>query len=191
MKRSSYLEILVAAALVAVVFPLVALAQATGTGPSYRGFDLGPIIAGLVTVIGALLAWVGRKIAKAQEASAEQSRAETAALRLAAIGLAMVGDLWHELSREFQLRIADGKIDADDREAFRQMVAAKIEQYTSADELKKIAEALGLPLPGIIARVAEYVIDRLTKAHDPSTPEVSAKAYPVDAAVEPVFTDAG
>jgi hypothetical protein len=172
--------------LVALMLPFAALAQ-EATGPTFKGFDLTPVIAGLVAVIGALLTWVSRKVASSQAASADKSRAETAAIRLAAIGLAMVGDLWDEMSREFQLRIADGEIDADDREAFRHLVSAKIEQYTSADELKKIAEALGLPLPGIIARVAEYAIDRLTKAHDPSTPEVSAKAYPVAADPEGSF----
>ena len=183
MKRLGYIDLLI---LFALTFPLAALAQAaTGdSGPTFHGFDLTPIISGLVVVVGALFTWLARKVAASQDASAEKSRAETAGLRLAAIGLAMVGDLWNELSREFQLRIADGKIDADDREAFRTLIASRIETYTSAEELKKIAEALGLPLPGIIARVAEYVIDRLTKAHDPLTPEVSAKAYPVDPAPE-------
>lgn len=189
MRRFTFVELLLVAALVTVAVPLVVLAQTTATGPTIRGFDLTPIIAGAIAVIGAVFAWLSRRIADSQAAAAERSRAETAALRLGAIGLAMVGDLWNELSREFQLRIADGKIDADDREAFRQLVAGKIEKYTSADELKTIAEALGLPLPGIIARVAEYVIDRLTRAHDPSITDVSAKAYPVDA--EPAFTDAG
>lgn len=189
MRYFMFVGLLLVAAFVAVAVPLVVLAQTTATGPTIRGFDLTPIIAGLIAVIGAVFAWLSRRIAVSQEAAAERSRAETAGLRLAAIGLAMVGDLWNELSREFQLRIADGKIDADDREAFRQLVASKIETYTSAEELKKIAEALGLPLPGIIARVAEYVIDRLTRAHDPSITDVSAKAYPVDG--EPAFTDAG
>lgn len=185
MKRFlSYWPLLAVVAFVALALPAFVFAQTLAqesTGFTFKGFDLTPLIAGLVAVVGGLLAWVGRRISSAQQASAELSRAETAGLRLAAIGLAMVGDLWDEMSREFQVRIADGKIDADDREAFRRLVAGKIETYTSADELKKIAEALGLPLPGIIARVAEYVIDRLTKAHDPVVLEVSDLAYPVKA----------
>jgi hypothetical protein len=180
--RYRLLDVMVSLALVALFFPLLALAQAAtpSTGPTFRGYDLTPLIGAAVTILTGLFAWLAKKIAAAQSASAEASRAQTAQLQLAAIGLAMVGDLWNELSREFQLRIADGKIDADDRQAFRDLIQSRIEKYTSADELRKIAEALGLPLPGIIAKVAEYVIDRLTKAHDPSTPDVSAKAYPVD-----------
>jgi hypothetical protein len=187
MKRTGYLDLLIAAAFAALLFPLAALAQTSApAGPTFKGFDLTPLIAGAITIVGALFAWLARKIAAAQTASAEKSRAELAALQLGAIGLAMVGDLWTELSAEFQRRVADGKIDAEDREAFRRLVAAKIEKYTSAEQLKVIAEALGLPLPGIIAKVAEYVIDRLTKAHDGAIVEVSAKAYPVAE-----FTDAG
>lgn len=162
----------------------VALAQTAVTapaGPTYHGFDLTPLISGLVVIIGGLLAWLGRKVAAASSASEQLSKAQRAQLQLAGIGLAMVGDLWNELSVEFQLRIADGKIDADDRAAFKRIVEAKLEKYSSAEQMKGIAEALGLPLPGVIAKIVEYIIDRLTKAHDPRIAEVSAKAYPIDA----------
>lgn len=169
---------------VLVVFPVIALAQTLAqesTGFTFRGFDLTPILSGLVLVIGAAFAWVSKKIAAANTATAANAGASTALLKLGNIGFSMAGDLWSQFSVEFQKRIADGKIDADDREYFRLMVKQNIEKYTSAEELKKIADALGLPLPGIIARVAEYIIDRLTKAHDPVIEEVSDLAYPVKA----------
>jgi hypothetical protein len=187
MKHVGYVQLLLAVAFLAAFTPLLALAQATG--PTYKGFDLTPLIAGVITLLGGLLAWVSRKVAAAQTASAEKSRGELALLRVAAIAMAMAGDLWNELAREFQVRVADGSIGPGDREAFRQIVAAKIEEYTSADELAKLAAALGLPLPGLIAKVAEFIIDRVTKAHDVTIQDVSAKAFPVDPAQG--FTDAG
>ena len=167
-----------------LALPFTVLAQEAAPAITFRGFDLSPLIGLLITIVTGLFAWLARRIAAAQAASAQQSAAQTALLKLSALALTMAGELWSEFSAEFQRRIADGQIDAADREAFRQLVAAKIEKYTSAEELRKIAEALGLPLPGIIAKVTEFVIDRLAKAHDPVIQDVSAKAFPVGASTD-------
>jgi hypothetical protein len=166
--------------LAALAVPAVALAQPVEVQPVViKGWDITPFIGAFLFAMTALLTYLAKKIGAAQDAVKAESGAKAAAVRLGAIGFAMIGDLWDSLSREFQTRIADGVIDANDRAAFGKIVESKIEKYTSADELKKIAEALSLPLPGIIAKIVEYAIDRLTRAHDPEMTDVSAKAYPV------------
>lgn len=172
--------------LAVLLSPAAVLAQTEADpGPSYRGVPLSPLFAVLATVVTALLGWLGRKLASANEAAKEASKAQLALTRLGAIAFAMVGDLWTDFSREFQVRIADGKIDADDRLAFRALVDAKVEKYTSREELGKLAAALNLPMPGVIAWLAEWAIDRLTAAHDPDVPAVSSGAYPVSPEPEP------
>ena len=168
--------------------PLFALAQEAGTGAiTYKGFDLTPVITILLTLAASAFSWAKLKIAKANEAAAQKENAAAAFVRLGAIAFAMAGELWGVLSAEFQTRIADGKIDADDRAAFKSIIEQKIEKFTSKAELEKLAKAANLPLPGVIAWVAEYVIDRITKAHDASNSSVSAKAFP---AVENPLGDA-
>lgn len=187
MRERFALFVLASLAVVAILhgYPCssVALAQTAVSQQApvtFKGWDITPLVGIAITVITAALGLVAKKIAAWSASSTALTNTQRAQIKLAEIGFSMVGDLWTQFSREFQLRIADGKIDAEDREEFKRLVSENIEKYTSKEELAKIADALGLPLPGIIARVVEYVIDRLTKAHDPSTPEVSAKAYPVD-----------
>lgn len=133
---------------------------------TYKGIDLSGLISVVIAIVGALLTKITAKLAA--------SNAKQAAwAQLANIGLAMVRDLWDELSREFQARIADGMVDAADKDALRAIISAKVEVYTSKAELEKIAKAVGLPLPGVIAWLAEYMIDRLVKSFDANTPEVA------------------
>lgn len=163
-----------------LLVPLVTLAQdSTMPGPTWNGIPLLTLFGLLATVITGLLTYLSKKIGAANEAAAAQSSASAAMIRLGAIGFAMVGDLWTTFSAEFQKRIADGQIDADDRAAFRALITTKVEQYTSREELEKLAVAARLPLPGIIAWLAEYAIDRLTQAHDTRNTTVSAGAFPV------------
>jgi hypothetical protein len=178
MRRYKLTDIFLAFALITLVFPAMVLAQ-TDPGPTWKGVPLIPVITALATVITGIFAYLGRKIGAANDAAAAQRNAAAAMIRLGAIAFALVGKLWDRLSREFQLRFADGVIDAADKLAFRKIVAEELEEFTSKEELEKLAVAAGLPMPGIIAWVAEYAIDRLTKAHNPSISEVSATAYPV------------
>jgi hypothetical protein len=178
-----------------LVFPLAVLAQevAGDAGPTWKGIPILPVLSVLATIITGLLGLVGRRISAANAAAERASKAQAAMVRLAAIGFALVGKLWGRLSREFQLRFADGKIDDADRAAFRDIVEEELEAFTSREELQKIAEAAGLPLPGIVAWVAEYAIDRLTKAHDPRASDVSAGTFAVKPGEDdgPAFSDAG
>jgi hypothetical protein len=139
---------------------------------TYKGIDMTQIILAVIAIVGMLLT-------KAQQKLADSKAQESAYARLGVIGLAMLADLWDELSREFQLAIADGNITADERAVLRKVIEAKIEKYSSRGELQKLAEALKLPIPGIIAWFAEYAIDRLTAAHNPANSRVSEAAYPI------------
>jgi hypothetical protein len=166
-------------ALLVVALPAPAFAQADGDGFVWNGIPLGPVLALLATIVTGILGYLSRKIAAANDAARNQATVQAAMVRLGAIAFAMAGDLWDELSREFQARVADGTFDADDRAAFKALIQRKIEHYTTKEELEKLAVAARLPMPGILAWVAEWVIDRLSKAHDPNVTEVAAGAFPV------------
>jgi hypothetical protein len=150
---------------------------------TFKGIDLTQIIGIVISIIGALLV-------KAQAKIAASSAKSAAWAQLANIGLSMVRDLWDDLSREFQARVADGVIDAADKEEFRRIVSEKVEQYTSRAELSKIASTIGLPMPGLIAWLAEFLIDRLVKAFDADTPEV-ADSFSVAEEPSPDYASGG
>jgi hypothetical protein len=139
---------------------------------TFQGFDLTPLLSGLIIVIGALLTRVAGKLAAAKEQDAAWAK-------LANVGLAIAGDVWTAMSADLQAAIADGKITSAERDALKRAAMEQVARFTSSDELAKIATALGLPLPTVIGWVGEYLIDRFTKAHDPVVTTVSAGAYPV------------
>ena len=146
---------------------------------TFKGIDLTPLLSGLVLVVGYLLQRVTAKMAAAKEQDAAWTK-------LGNLGLAIAGDVWNQMSAEFQAAIADGKITDAERAALKQVAMAQVSKYTTSDELAKIATTLGLPLPTVIGWVGEWLIDRFTKAHDPAVTSVSAAAYPVAPAPTPV-----
>lgn len=180
MRKMTYMQLLFAASIGAFFFPVsIALAQEAMTqAPSNPLFT---ILSAVIPIITLLFTWVGNKIASANEAAKQKHNVEAAFIRLGAVAFAMAGDLWGQLASEYQNRVADGSIDAKDREAFRALIDQNIEKYTSRAELEKLAAATGLPLPGVIAWIAEWVIDRLTKANDPKIMEVPSMYPPRDA----------
>lgn len=148
---------------------------------TWNGIDLSGILGTVVSVVGALLGWLLMVIRKKQEASAAQTKAETAILKLSEIAAMLAGKAWAELSPKVQAAFAnDGKIDPTERAEIETVIAKLVEEFTDAASLKEIASALGLPMPGIIARIAAYIIDMVTKAHDPEIlNSMSPSAFPV------------
>ena len=148
---------------------------------TWNGIDLSGILSIVVTIITGLLGWAATSLKKKADADAAASKAATAVVKLGQIGLAMATDAWQTLAPAIQARLADGSFSADDRKDVEGMVAQLLSKYTSSDELTKITSALGLPLPGIIAQIAAFIIDRVTKAHDPDllTGTASPMAFPV------------
>lgn len=144
---------------------------------TFKGIDLTQIVLALVAVIGFLLQ-------RAQAKLADASTQDAAYKRLAVIGLSMVADLWGALTEAYRQDMLDGTLD---RELYKKIIEEKIEKYTSRAELEKLATAAKLPVPGIIAWLAEFAIDRIMSAHDPDNIGVP-QVYPVNA---PVYTDAG
>jgi hypothetical protein len=177
--------ICVLAAVVFLATPAIAQEVFQDTGPTWKGISILPLISALATIVTGLFAWLGRKIGAANDAAKDKSTVEAAFIRLGAVAFAMAGDLWTKLSTEYQTRIADGSFDAADREAFKTIIGREIERYTSREELVKLAEATKLPLPGVIAWVAEWIIDRLTKANDPDIVAVPSMYAPRE--VEPPY----
>ena len=164
---------------------------------TFKGIDLSPLLQVLSSLVLALIGWATASIQKKQAADAAKTKAETALLKLAAIGAAMVTDAWQTLAPAVQARVADGNFSAQDRAEIEAMVKGLLDKYTSSEEIQKITEALGLPLAGIIAKIAAYIIDKVTAAHDPDLPDTaSPAAFPVaeraglPAGVAPGFTDA-
>lgn len=203
MKMRSFLGS-IGLALCAVLFlglPLLALAQAVGTAPgagapplaTYRGIDLTPIIGAVISGIGLALTWLIHKMqasrAAADAAAATTSSAQFALIRVGELGVLMLGRTWDALSPKMQVMLADGKITAEERAEIEAILRDLLDEFTSEDELEKLARALGLPLAGVIAKIASFVIEKFTAAHDPTIPTVSANAYPVS--VVAIAGDAG
>jgi hypothetical protein len=152
-----------------------------------QGLDLGPILQAVLGLVAMLIGWVGTKVAARQTADAKKTRAETALLQLAQLVTMLAGKAWDRLSPKVQAALADGRVTPEERAGIEAEVKAILaeggEQLTSADELGKIASALGLPMAGLIARIAAGIIDMVTRSHDPDLVEDSAAptAFPVGA----------
>ena len=156
---------------------------------TFKGIDLSPLLTVVMSLVTALFGWLATSLKKKADAETANSKAQTAILKLGEIGLAMVTDAWQTLAPAVQQRLADGNFSAQDRADIEAMVGTLLEKYTSSGEIQKITEALGLPLPGIIAKLAAFIIDRVTKAHDPEIlTSASPAAFPVqgrDLATDP------
>jgi hypothetical protein len=144
----------------------------------------------MMPIITGLLAWVANSIAKRNAAAAVESKALAAGLKLAAIGAALLQKGWEHIGPEVQTALADGKIDAAERAVIEASVKELLADATDGATLAEITAALGLPLPGIIAKIASYLIEKWTEAHDPAVATSSANTYPSPAMLlkqEPVL----
>lgn len=129
----------------------------------------------IIALVGTLLGWLGLKLTKSIES---KNKAEAAAAQIGQVALGLAGKIWDKLGPEIQNRMADGEFSKEDRAAVLAMVTAELQAVDVSGTVSDLAKALGLPLSGVIGTVAEWIIDRFAKAHDPGITEVSAKAYP-------------
>lgn len=148
--------------------------------------DLSGLIGVLVSIVTALLGWLAVKVKGAAQASTDKSKTEQAGLKVAALVTAMAGKAWDTLAPKLQAALADGTISPEERSAIEAQVKLLVADFTSEDDLKALADALGLPLPGLIAKIASMLIGIFTSAHDPAINTVSAKAYPVAPMEKPI-----
>lgn len=146
---------------------------------TYNGIDLSGLLTPLLGIITALLGWALNSLRRKQEAQTQQSKAETALLKLGVIAMGMAGRAWDTLSPKIQLALADGKMSAEERAEIEKAVQELLKDFASADDLANIASALGLPLPGIISKIAAMVIEKFAFAHDATNPTASALSFPV------------
>lgn len=146
---------------------------------TWNGVDLSGLLGTLASILTALLGWVAVSIKKKQAAAAEQSKAETSLLKLAAIAAGLAGKAWDTLSPDIQAALADGKMTPEERLHIEAHVGDLLKEFADGDELKQIAEALGLPLPGLVAKIAAMLIEKFAFAHDPTTPAQSKLEFPV------------
>ena len=146
---------------------------------TYQGIDLTPLIGVVFSILSALGGWVLLKIKNAQAAAEQTNKTQATLLKLAALVTTMLGRAWDRLSPQVQAAIADGKITAEERAALEKEIGSLALEFVSQDDLTAMATILGLPFPGLIAKLASMVLDTFTKAHDPSNPTVSALAFPV------------
>jgi uncharacterized membrane protein YebE (DUF533 family) len=148
---------------------------------TWNGIDLTGILGALASIVTALLGWALVSIRKHQEAQANASKTQIAILKLGEIVTTLAGKAWSRLSPKIQEALAnDGKIDAAERAVIEAIVSELVMEFTDTESLTEIAKALGLPLPGIIARIAAGIIDLVTKAHDPGiAASMSPAAFPV------------
>jgi hypothetical protein len=126
------------------------------------------------TLVVAGLGWLTLTVQK-------KFKADSAWAKLANIAIALAGKAWERVGPEVQKALADGKITAEERAAIEAAVMQVVEEATDKATLEQIGAAVGLPMPGIIAWIASYFIDKWTAAHDPSNTSVSKLAFPVTA----------
>lgn len=157
---------------------------------TYKGIDLTPLITLAISLLSTLLGWAGLKVGRAADAAKAEKTAQAALLRIGVLATTILGRAWDTLAPQVQAAIADGKVTAEERAALERAVRSLVGQFVGEDELEQLARAIGLPLPGLIAKLASMVLDQFTKAHDPDVPTESALAFPV-AAPAAGFSDAG
>lgn len=148
--------------------------------------DWTPILSTLGSLVVAGLGWLLTIIRKKAEAEGQKTKAETALLKLGELGLALAGKAWTRIGPKLQAALADGKLTAEERAAIEAEVEALAKELVGEETLAQLGEALGLPLAGVVAKLAAFLIERYAFAHDATTPAVSRLAYPVDGA-ERVF----
>jgi hypothetical protein len=148
-------------------------------GTIISSIDWSPILGLLVTLVGGLLTYLANSIKNRNAAATAQSKAEAAALKLAAIGASLLQKAWNDLGPKIQAALVDGSMTADERASIEDSVKAMLKDVTDEATLKEIGDALGLPLPGIIAKIAASLIATWTQAHDPLVTSQSKLTYPV------------
>lgn len=159
---------------------LLAPVVAFAADGSVLGIDMSTLISTLGSVVLALLGWLANSIRKKSEADSKKTRAETALLKLAAIATGMAVRAWNALSPVAQAAFAnDGKWDDVERKQFEDKVQEILKDFASADDLKEICEALGIPLAGIVSKIAAMLIEKFAFAHDPEILSQSPLAFRV------------
>lgn len=145
---------------------------------------LAALIPYLMPVITGLLAWAATAIAKASAASAAEKKAVLAGLKVGAIATSLLQKGWEHIGPEVQAALADGKIDSAERAIIETSVKELLADATDAATLEEIGKALGLPLAGVVAKIAAFLIEKWAAAHDPNVPTASSLAYPTPAMIE-------
>ena len=148
-----------------------------------HGIDIGPILAALASLVTVAITWAAKKVAAKAAADTAKTKTETAALKLAALATSLAGRAWDKLSVPVQKALADGTISADERAEIEAVVAALVKDFTSEDDLNALADALGRPLPGLIAKLAALILGIFARAHDPDIKTESSLAFPVGTTV--------
>jgi len=146
---------------------------------TWNGIDLSGILGILATIVTGLLGWLATGIKQRQAAQTAQDKATTALLKLAAIASSLLSKGWTSLSPVLQQAFADGKFDDSDRAKVEEAVRLLLKDATDEDTLKEIGDALGLPLAGLIAKLAASMIEKWTQAHDPAITTTSKLTFPV------------
>lgn len=146
---------------------------------TWNGVDLTPLLGGLLSIISALIGWALLKVKNAAAAAEQTNKTQATLLKLASLVTAMTGRAWDRLAPKVQAIIADGQVTAEERVALEAEVRLLVAEFATEDDLKQMATILGLPLPGLIAKIATMMLDTFTKAHDPNNQTVSALAFPV------------
>lgn len=146
--------------------------------------DLSGIVGVVLSLVAALIGLAASKVRAASEASAAKSKTESAMLKVAALATSLAGRAWDKLSPQLQLALADGAISATERADIERSVKELLADFTSSDDLEKLAVALGLPMPLLIGKIASMLIGMFTSAHDVTNTATSALQYPLKEADE-------
>lgn len=146
---------------------------------TFKGIDITPLLTGLISIVAGLISLAAIKLRAAAAAAEQKSKGERALMQVGVLVTSLLGRAWDKLSPQIQAAIADGQVTAEERAALEKAVEALLADLVTQDDLRSLAEALGLPLPGLVAKIASMLLDTFTKAHDPSIPAVSSLAFPV------------
>jgi hypothetical protein len=138
----------------------------------------------LIPVITGLLTWLTASIAKKNADLSKESKTQAALIKLGVIGVALLQKGWDHIGPEVQTALADGTISTEERATIEASVKELLADATDTGTLEEVGKALGLPLAGVIAWIASFLIGKWTEAHDPAVPASSANTYPTPAMVE-------
>jgi hypothetical protein len=153
----------------------------TGIGTVLSAINWTPIVGTLVSLLGALLAWVLSRLQGSLAANSAQAK-------LGALVASLLNSAWASLAPDLQSLVAGGAVSADAQARIRADLQAFVVKATSSDTLTQIAADLNVPLGGLIASIVSQILAAILNAHDKTVTTSSPLQFPVGAAPDKAST---
>lgn len=139
----------------------------------------------LIPVVLTAGAWLTAKIGQHFGAKASLTKAQQAQQSVFLLVTSMAGRAWSKLEEPVKRIYRDGIVSLDERKELEALINDLVYDFTSKDDLERLAKALNMPLSGLIATIAELVLHRFVAAHDPDDASVPAGQFKIAPDPEP------